>query len=38
MAATIANGVQLGWLLVPEQRVVEIRQTNGEGREPVPSA
>jgi Uma2 family endonuclease len=36
MTAYVANGAQLGWLLFPEQRVVEIWQTDGEGREPGP--
>jgi len=35
MAAYVANGAQLGWLLFPEQRAVEIWRANGEG-EPVP--
>jgi len=35
MAAYMANGAQLGWLLFPEQRAVEIWQANGEG-EPGP--
>jgi len=36
MAAYIANGAQLGWLLFPEQRAVEIWKSNGEGDEPAP--
>jgi len=35
MAAYRANGAQLGWLLFPEQRAVEIWRANGEG-EPGP--
>jgi len=35
MAAYMANGAQLGWLLFPEQRAVEIWRANGEG-EPGP--
>lgn len=36
MAAYLANGAQLGWLLFPEQRAVEIWQADGEGSEPLP--
>jgi len=36
MAAYIANGAQLGWLLFPEQRAVEIWQADGAGEEPAP--
>ena len=36
MAAYVANGAQLGWLLFPEQRAVEIWQTDGVGGEPGP--
>ena len=31
MAAYLANGAQLGWLLFPEQKAVEIWQAEGEG-------
>ncbi|MCS5698106.1 Uma2 family endonuclease [Cyanobium sp. FGCU-52] len=36
MAAYLANGAQLGWLLFPEQKAVEIWQTEGEGSTPGP--
>jgi Uma2 family endonuclease len=36
MAAYIANGAQLGWLLFPEQRAVEIWKIDGEDDEPAP--
>jgi Uma2 family endonuclease len=36
MAAYVANGAQLGWLLFPEQRAVEIWQAHDEGGEPGP--
>jgi Uma2 family endonuclease len=36
MAAYMANGAQLGWLLFPEQRAVEIWQADGAGGEPGP--
>jgi Uma2 family endonuclease len=36
MAAYLANGAQLGWLLYPEQKAVEIWQTEGEGPVPGP--
>jgi Uma2 family endonuclease len=36
MAAYLANGAQLGWLLFPEQKAVEIWQTEGEGPVPGP--
>ena len=36
MAAYRANGAQLGWLLFPEQRAVEIWQANREGEEAGP--
>ena len=35
MAAYLANGAQLGWLLFPEQKAVEIWQAEG-GPEPTP--
>jgi Uma2 family endonuclease len=35
MAAYLANGAQLGWLLFPEQKAVEIWQADG-GSEPGP--
>jgi Uma2 family endonuclease len=35
MAAYLANGAQLGWLLFPEQKAVEIWQADA-GSEPVP--
>jgi Uma2 family endonuclease len=31
MAASEANGAQLGWLLIPEERAVEIWPTRGAG-------
>jgi Uma2 family endonuclease len=36
MAAYRANGAQLGWLLFPEQRAVEIWKIDGENDEPAP--
>ena len=36
MAAYLANGAQLGWLLFPEQKAVEIWQAEGEGPVPGP--
>jgi Uma2 family endonuclease len=36
MAAYRANGAQLGWLLFPEQRAVEIWRASGAGIEPGP--
>ena len=36
MAGYRANGAQLGWLLFPEQRAVEIWQADGEGDKPAP--
>ncbi|MFN5118171.1 MAG: Uma2 family endonuclease, partial [Cyanobacteriota bacterium] len=36
MAAYVANGAQLGWLLFPEQRAAEIWQADGAGGEPGP--
>ena len=36
MTTYIANGAQLGWLLFPEQRAVEIWKSDGEGDEPAP--
>jgi hypothetical protein len=36
MAAYRANGAQLGWLLIPEQRAVQIwRAANGPGAAPM---
>jgi Uma2 family endonuclease len=35
MAAYLASGAQLGWLLFPEQKAVEIWEAEG-GPEPVP--
>ena len=34
MAAYFANGAQLGWLLIPQQRAVEIWQAGAEGSGP----
>jgi Uma2 family endonuclease len=31
MAAYLANGAQVGWLLFPEQKAVEIWQAESEG-------
>ena len=36
MAAYLANGAQLGWLLFPEQQAVEIWQAEAEGPVPAP--
>jgi Uma2 family endonuclease len=36
MAAYLANGAQLGWLLFPEQKAVEIWQAEAEGPVPGP--
>jgi Uma2 family endonuclease len=40
MASYLANGAQLGWLLFPEQRAVEIWRGSGDGttEEPSPTA
>lgn len=36
MASYMANGAQLGWLLIPEQRAVEIWQAGPAGETPEP--
>lgn len=36
MATYMANGAQLGWLLIPEQRAVEIWQAGTAGQAPEP--
>lgn len=36
LAAYMANGAQLGWLIIPEQRAVEIWQAGPNGQAPEP--